>query len=153
MITKEEILDIQKEWGDGVVKIGTLRGKRKECEKFTEAFIDNMYAYDYNKVLFKPTKCKVEQFRSTKEKALSYFIAGDGCCCTEDKGFALNPWVDVRFENHEIVIEDDRAFAMGDYYFTDIEGSETMVEYTFGYKKINGNIKIDIHHSSLPYSG
>jgi len=26
------------------------------------------------------------------------------------------------------------------------------VEYTFGYKLINGELKIDLHHSSFPYN-
>ena len=31
-------------------------------------------------------------------------------------------------------------------------GNEAKVEYTFGYKLINGNLKIDVHHSSFPYA-
>ena len=40
---------------------------------------------------------------------------------------------------------------MGNYFFTDLEGSEAKVEYTFGYKAIDGDLKIDVHHSSFPY--
>ena len=40
---------------------------------------------------------------------------------------------------------------MGNYYFTDLTGVETKVEYTFGYKLSNGELKIDLHHSSLPF--
>ena len=36
-----------------------------------------MYAFDLGTVLFKPTKCAVEQFRASKAEAKSYFIAGD----------------------------------------------------------------------------
>ena len=41
---------------------------------------------------------------------------------------------------------------MGNYFFTDTSGNEVKVEYTFGYKLIDGNLKIDVHHSSFPLS-
>ena len=40
---------------------------------------------------------------------------------------------------------------MGNYFFTDLDGNEAKVEYTFGYKLINNELKIDLHHSSFPY--
>ena len=41
--------------------------------------------------------------------------------------------------------------SMGEYYFTGTDSSVTKVEYTFGYKKdAEGNLKIVVHHSSLP---
>ena len=93
------------------------------------------------------------KFRPTKNQALSYFIAGDERACNEDKGFAINPWTKVRFENSGIIIDGDRAIAMGNYYFTDLSGSEAKVEYTFGYiKDIKGNLRINLHHSSIPHS-
>lgn len=153
MITKEEVENAQQSWGKGVVKIGSLKNDRQACEKFTEEFIDKMYCFENGKVLFKPTKCKEEQFRPVKEKAISYFIAGENCPCSEDKGFALAPWTNVRFENCDIILEGNRAIAMGNYFFTDLNGSETKVEYTFGYKKVDGELKIDLHHSSLPFNG
>ena len=44
------------------------------------------------------------------------------------------------------------AIAMGNYFFTDLQGNEAKVEYTFGYKFIGGQLKIDLHHSSFPYN-
>ncbi|MDG1686206.1 MAG: hypothetical protein P8K74_05055 [Flavobacteriaceae bacterium] len=152
MITQQEVEKIQNTWGDGVVKIGALKHDRKECEKFASEFLDNLYAFDKGKVLFKPTKCEKEQFRPTKSEALSYFISGDNRACDEDKGFAIQPWTKVRFENTGFILEIDRAISMGNYFFTDLDGNEAKVEYTFGYKSINGNLKIDLHHSSFPYS-
>lgn len=152
MITQQEVEKIQNTWGDGVVKIGALKHDRKECEKFASEFLDNLYAFDKGKVLFKPTKCEKEQFRPTKSEALSYFISGDDRACDEDKGFAIQPWTKVRFENTGFILEIDRAISMGNYFFTDLDGNEAKVEYTFGYKSINGNLKIDLHHSSFPYS-
>ena len=152
MITQEQVEKIQNTWGDGVVKIGALKHDRKECEKFASEFLDNLYAFDKGKVLFKPTKCEKEQFRPTKSEALSYFISGDDRACDEDKGFAIQPWTKVRFENTGFILEIDRAISMGNYFFTDLDGNEAKVEYTFGYKSIYGNLKIDLHHSSFPYS-
>ena len=152
MITKEQVIEAQTHWGDGVVKIGSLKDNRSECEAFASKFIDERYHFEGESVLFKPTKCKFEQFRPTKAEALSYFIAGDDRACQEDGGFAINPWTKVRFENTGFILEEGRAIAMGNYFFTDLYGNEAKVEYTFGYKKVNDILKIDVHHSSFPYN-
>ena len=123
-----------------------------KCDKFTNEFLKELYAFNIGPVLFKPTKCEIEQFRPTKLKALSYFIAGENRACKEDKGFAIQPWTKVRFENSNFILEEDRAIAMGNYFFTNLNGNEAKVEYTFGYKLINGELKIDVHHSSFPYA-
>ncbi|MFD2568130.1 hypothetical protein [Pseudotenacibaculum haliotis] len=152
MITKEQVLDAQKEWGDGVVKIGSLKDNRSACEDFASDFLDKLYAFEVGLVSFKPTKCSIEQFRPTKPEALSYFIAGEDRACQEDKGFAIQPWTKVRFENSNLILEENRAIAMGNYFFTDLDGNEAKVEYTFGYKLMDGTLKIDLHHSSFPYN-
>jgi hypothetical protein len=152
MITKEKVKNAQSVWGEGVVKIGKLKEDRFQCEKFANEFLDNLYAFDLGEVLFKPTKCEHEQFRPTKAEALSYFISGENRACLEDKGFAINPWTNVRFENSGFILERDRAISMGNYFFTDLNGNEAKVEYTFGYKLVNGKLKIDLHHSSFPFS-
>ena len=152
MITKQQVENTQKTWGDGVVKIGSLKENRSECEAFTNKFLDDLYAFEIGSVSFKPTKCAIKQFRPTKPDALSYFIAGENRACEEDKGFAIQPWTKVRFENFNIIIEENRAIAMGNYFFTDVDGNEAKVEYTFGYKLIKDSLKIDLHHSSFPYN-
>lgn len=152
MVTKEQVLDAQNKWGKGVVKIGSLKENRHECETFTNEFLDKLYSFEADSVLFKPTKCAIEQFRPTKQEALSYFIAGEDRACKEDKGFAIQPWTKVRFENTGFILEENRAIAMGNYYFTDLDGNEAKVEYTFGYKLADGELKIDLHHSSFPYN-
>lgn len=151
MITKEQVLEAQNNWGAGVVKIGSLKENRTECENYASEFLDQLYAFGSGAVSFKPTKCEIEQFRPTKPEALSYFIAGDNRACNEDKGFAIQPWTKVRFENSNLILEENRAIAMGNYFFTDLNGDEAKVEYTFGYKLINGELRIDVHHSSFPY--
>ena len=152
MITKEQVAKAQEQWGNGVVKIGSLKEQRSECESFTSSFLDELYAFEGGAVSFKPTKCAVEQFRPSKPMAKSYFIAGEDRACKEDKGFAIQPWTKVRFENSNVILEENRAIAMGNYFFTDLDGNEAKVEYTFGYKLIDGQLKIDLHHSSFPYN-
>lgn len=152
MITKEQVSAAQEEWGAGVVRIGALKEERSACEEFTSAFLDKLYGFHLGEVLFKPTKCEIEQFRPSKDMATSYFIAGEGRSCKEDGGFAINPWTKVRFENAGMVLKEDQAIAMGNYYFTDLSGAETKVEYTFGYQLHEGRLHINLHHSSLPYA-
>ena len=84
--------------------------------------------------------------------ALSYFLGGDNSFCSEDDGFAMKPWVEVKFENSGFIIDNDRAIAMGNYFFTSKDNLTVKVEYTFGYKLRNGKLVIDLHHSSLPFS-
>ena len=151
MISKEEVNIAQKNWGNGVVTIGSLKENFIKCEDYTNSFLDKLYNFQNGTVLFKPTKCADEQFRASKNEALSYFIAGENRSCNEDKGFAIQPWTKVRFENTGMILEKNRAIAMGNYFFSDKESNETKVEYTFCYKLVDGNLKIDLHHSSFPF--
>ena len=154
MITKEQVLEAQTTWGNGVVKIGSLRDSRTECESFTSEFLDALYSFEAGPVLFKPTKCAVEQFRPSKDEAKSYFIAGDNRACNEDKGFAIKNWKSIKFENFKIVNYNDQLLSMGNYYFEDEKNEFLKVEYTFGFIKVSPDeLRINLHHSSLPYNG
>jgi hypothetical protein len=152
-IKKEEILKAQELWAQGVVNIGKAYESKTDFEAEAKKHVETLYAYDESPVLFKPTKAKQKQFRGSKDTAVSYFVATNGAC-EEDKGFALQPWTKVRFENEEIVANGNTAMSMGNYYFTDKNGEETKVEYSFGYiKDKNGMVRINLHHSSLPFQG
>lgn len=145
-ISKAEVEAAQKGWGEGIVIIGKAKDPRKAAIKH----LDKFYAFDSGKVLFKPTLASVDQFRGTKKEALSYFVGQD---LAEDKGFALAPYTKVRWENEGIIIDSDSAMAMGNYYFTKTNGKEIKVEFSFGYvKDKNGKLKINLHHSSMPFS-
>ena len=152
MITKDQIHKAQKKWGDGIVKIGSLMNDEQACIKFTNSFLNSIYDFKNSDVLFKPTKANKEQFRPKIEMALSYFLGGKNSFYIEDEGFAIKPWVEVKFENFGFIIEENRALVMGNYFFTDSTGSTLKVEYTFGYKLSKGKLVIDLHHSSLPFS-
>ncbi|MEM8739642.1 MAG: hypothetical protein AAGG38_14360 [Planctomycetota bacterium] len=145
-ITTAEVEAAQRGWGEGIVKIGQADDPREAAN----AHLDEFYAYDHGQVLFKPTLASEDQFRGTKKEALSYFIGGD---LDEDSGFALAPYTDVKWENEGIITDGDSALAMGNYYFTKTNGDVVKVEYSFGYVKDDeGNLKINLHHSSLPYT-
>ena len=100
--------------------------------------------------MFKPTLASLEQFRQTPDAALSYFSASNGACA-EDQGFAIKGWTKVRFENSGAILDTKNALVMGNYFFTGPDGSETKVEYTFGYiLGDDGRLRIQLHHSSMP---
>lgn len=149
-ITKAEVLAAQKKWADGIVAIGKTYSEKGDYKARASKHIKELYAYSLTPVLFKPTLAAQDQFRETFPQALDYFIGKDG---TEDKGFAIKPWSKVRFGEQTITIDSDSALAMGNYYFTPATGGdEVKVEYTFGYiKDKNGKLRINLHHSSLPY--
>ncbi len=152
VITAEEVSRAQQVWGDGIVAIGREYTDGGDYSKAAADHIDTLYAYQAGTVLFKPTKAAIKQFRLTREGALSYFVGGNGEY-PEDKGFAIHPWTKVRFENAATFLHGDYAVAIGNYFFTQTDGTEVKVEYTFGYiKHENGNLKINLHHSSLPFS-
>jgi len=152
MITEDLIKEAQNMWGNGIVRIGRLKENKSECIQYTTSFLNEMYDFKNTNVLFKPTKASAQQFRPTFEMALSYFLGGDDSYCSEDDGFAMKPWVEVKFENSGFIIENDRAIAMGNYFFKDLSNNEVKVEFTFGYKLMNDKLVIDLHHSSLPFS-
>ena len=152
MITLDNIKNVQKEWGDSLVKLGSLKSNREACDKEAESLINRLYGYNNGTVLFKPTKAKDKQFRLTFDGAKSYFI-GKNSDFSEDKGFALQPWTNVRFENASVILNEKTATAMGNYFFTQTNGNVVKVEYTFGYfLDPKGNLKINLHHSSLPFN-
>ena len=152
-ITASEVAATQKAWGEGIVAIGSAFTEKSDYRALATDHVQRFYNYkDGATVLFKPTLASENQFRKSIDEALSYFIGTEG---SEDKGFAIKPYVNVRWKNTGTVISDDgtMAVAMGNYYFTDTDGNETKVEYSFAYTRdVNGNLKIVLHHSSLPYS-
>ena len=152
MISLKDVESIQKKWGDNLVELGKLKGDFDACKKESKLMIDSLYGFDEGEVLFKPTKAKDQQFRLSFEGAQSYFIGGDKNF-SEDSGFALEPWTNIRFENASVILNEKTASAMGNYFFTEPNGNIVKVEYSFGYfLDSTGNLKINLHHSSLPYS-
>lgn len=152
-ITEAEVVQAQEEWGEGIVRIGKVYSDGGDYKKAAREHIQNLYGYDLSSVLFKPTLASIEQFRGTFDGALSYFVGGNNTY-PEDKGFAIAPYTNVRWENTGIINNScNMAIAMGNYYFTTTKGDEVKVEYTLGYvKDANGKLRIVVHKSALPYS-
>ncbi|MGJ3230188.1 MAG: phosphoribosyl-AMP cyclohydrolase [Oceanicaulis sp.] len=152
-ITAEDVAAAQEAWGEGIVAIGAAYTADEDYTEAARAHIERFYAYGHDvPVLFKPTLASEDQFRGTFDEALSYFVGGS---IAEDGGFAIAPYTNVRWENEGTFIdaEGDTAMAMGNYFFTTTEGEEVKVEYSFGYiADENGDLKIVLHHSSIPYS-
>ena len=155
-ITADDVRSAQQAWGNAIVAIGAAASHGAAApaavlQTVASNLIENLYAYDVGPVLFKPTKAAAVPFRDTLDEAISYFIGGS---VPEDHGFARQPWSAVRFGDQQITIDSDSATAMGHYYFTDANTeAETMVEFTFGYlRDPQGRLRINVHHSSLPYS-
>ncbi len=149
-ITEQAVIDAQTTWGNGIVAIASTHSSGGDYKARATEHINDLYAYGETDVMFKPTLAADDQFRETFDEALSYFIGTPG---TEDSGFAIKGWTNVRWESNGIYTDGDSATAMGNYYFTGPDGNETKVEYSFGYVLDDeGDLKINLHHSSLPYS-
>ena len=152
MITLQNVENAQEKWGQGIVEISSAYSEGGDFVNRAEIHIDSLYDYKDGSVLFKPTFAREVQFRSTFDSALSYFVGENGVC-SEDTGFAIKGWTKVRFQNDKVIIQDSTALAMGNYFFTNSEGKEVKVEYSFGYTKDSeGNLRICLHHSSVPSS-
>lgn len=151
--THIEIEAAQRKWANAILDIGQTYREGGDYRAKAIRMIDALYAFHTNsgQVLFKPTKAAIKAFRSTPQAALSYFVGSDEDF-PEDKGFALEPWVAVRFENAGFLLENDLAVAMGNYFFARPDGSEVKAEFSFGYVQDDeGALHICLHHSSLPF--
>lgn len=154
-ITEAEVLKAQQMWGNAVVQISKdfESGGLDKAKKTAQAALDAAYAYDMGPVLFKPTLAALPQnIRSTEEGALAYFVGGNKQF-PNDSGFALKGWRNVESKNSVIHLNGNTALTMGNVSFTDKNGKVTTVDKTWGYVKDSaGNVKIVLHHSSLPYT-
>ena len=149
-ISEQEVIKAQELWAENIVKIGKLYLEKGNYKDYAYNFVKTFYAYEFSKVLFKPTLASKYQFRNTFDQALSYFIKGS---IEEDDGFALKCWESIRYADRDIIILDHYAIAMGNYFFKSLnDNNETKVEYTFGYiKNDTQDLVINLHHSSLPF--
>jgi hypothetical protein len=150
-ITEECVHGAQAAWGQAIVEIGAASvAEGGDAKATAQRIVETLYHFQGGDVLFKPTVATAPQFRLNHKDALSYFVTGH---IEEDKGFALRPWTNVRFENATIRIFGDVALAMGNYFFTCSEGNTIKVEYTKGYvRDEEGNLRIILQHSSLPFN-
>jgi len=160
-ITLAEVEAAQTLWADSIASISKVYADKGDFVAAAGEAAGKLYGYGKSDVLFKPTKATKNPFRPTAEDAMSYFVGAEAMSNDkfkgEDAGFAINGgrgWKKVVFRNHQIDLNGPTAQAMGDYVFTDAtSGDEVRVEYTFGYKRNDdGNVRIYLHHSSVPYA-
>ena len=106
----------------------------------------NLKDFSSGNVLFKPTFTSDVIFRNNFEDALSYFISGD---ISEDSGFAIKPWQDIKVSEVNFLAEDNFCAVMGVLNLKSLNSeNQTKIAFTFVLVKNNNRIKIKIHHSS-----
>jgi hypothetical protein len=154
-ITLAEVQAAQRAWGDALVAISAEyeRNGREAATRLAGQVLDTAYGYNLGTVLFKPTLTTAPQtFRYTREGALAYFVGGNRSF-PGDTGFALKNWRSVRIDNKQVILTGNTAMSMGNVSMTDASGKVTTVDKTWGYvRDKDGQLRIVLHHSSLPYA-
>lgn len=156
-ITAAEVNAAQQAWCDGLVAIGKAHADKKDYRAVAEKMIAEQYDFKEGTVFFKPTLAfGPNTFRKTAKGTLAYFVGGDKDF-PEDKGFALKPWVKVRYDNVKgdegIQIHGDIALTMGNVYLTDADGKEIFVDKTFAFRRgSDGKLRLCVHKSALPFT-
>lgn len=155
-VTEAEVLAAQEAWCNALVSISqTYASEGQEAASaLAKQVIDAAYAYQMGVVLFKPTLTVAPQtFRTTREGALAYFVGGDSNY-PNDSGFALKGWSACSATNAGIFISGNSATSMGNVMITGADGAVTTVDKTWKFVKDDaGNLRIAVHHSSLPFTG
>ena len=153
-ILESELSKALASWGEGLVKVSKTYetiGIEKARHVASE-MLNSLYGFHIGPVLFKPTLSGGNQtFRTTKEGALSYFV-GHNAKYPQDSGFGIKFWRDVRPDTAAVFLDERVAMWMGWVTFTDKNDNVTKVDKSWGYKlDEDGELKITLHHSSLPY--
>jgi len=55
MITKEEVLNAQKKWSDGLLNIGKLYSESANYNQASSNYLSKLYGFHMGEVFFKPT--------------------------------------------------------------------------------------------------
>ncbi|MCC5902629.1 MAG: phosphoribosyl-AMP cyclohydrolase [Halomonas sp.] len=154
-ITEEQVLAAQQAWGEALVNISNTYESEgiDAASELAQAVIESAYGYELGPVLFKPTLAAAPQtFRTTPEGALAYFV-GHSDEFPNDSGFALKGWQEVTIDNAAIFISGDTAMTMGSVSILDSDGNTTTVDKSWGYQLDDeGELRIVLHHSSLPFT-
>ncbi|HXS01890.1 MAG TPA: hypothetical protein VN724_15035 [Pyrinomonadaceae bacterium] len=156
-ISEAEVNQAQRDWCNGLIEIceaypdGDYRGK-------AIAFIERLYDFEGSRVFFRPTLAKAPQnFRTTKEGALAYFI-GEDDEFPLDEGFIKQGYVWADFDNEiegkaAIQVHDNIGIAMGNVYLRKAEvtvgGKATVVDKLFVFMKRKGLVRLIVHNSAL----
>ena len=153
-IKETELTHAIAQWGKELIAISAAYEEKgiEQATSIASEMLDRIYGFEFGPILFKPTLSGGEQtFRTTKEGALSYFVGHDPHY-PADTGFGIKFWREVKSETSAIMIEDTVAMWMGWVMFTDKERNMVKVDKSFCFRRAqSGELKIVLHHSSLPY--
>ncbi len=153
-ISQAQVSQAQQAWCDALLSISRAyrSGGFSQARATAEKVLDQAYGYNYGPVAFKPTLTSGAQtFRPTKQGALAYFVGGDPAY-PNDRGFALNPWDKCALRTQVIQLYGNVAITMGNVDLTDSSGKVTTVDKTWAFlREPDGEPRIVLHHSSLPY--
>ena len=153
-IHKDQIEHARTSWGEAIVEISGAyeTGGIERARSTAQDAIEQLYGFEFGPILFKPTLSGGAQtFRNDKDGALSYFVGHNGDY-PSDSGFGIKYWRKVEFETSASFTDGNVAMWMGWVTFTDKDDNVVKVDKSFGYKKdLSGNLKIVLHHSSLPF--
>jgi len=153
-IVQQDIMKALNNWGESLIAISRAYEDDglASARAIAEQTLDRLYGFELGPVLFKPTLSGGPQtFRLTKIGALSYFIGSDPEY-PNDSGFGIKFWRSVKSETSATFIQNDVAMWMGWVNFIDKNNRTVRVDKSFGYvRDKNENLKIVLHHSSLPF--
>ena len=153
-ISEKDLSNARMAWGNSILKISKAfeTAGIEMATTVADNMIDNLYGFNFGKVLFKPTLSGGSQtFRLTKEGALSYFV-GHNSAYPNDSGFGIKFWREINSDTSAIFVDDTVAMWMGWVNFIDRDAQVTKVDKSWGYKLDDvGNLRITLHPSSLPY--
>jgi len=139
-----------------MTKADVLAAQRAWTKYVTEQDVENLLAlYDFGDpdepLLFKPTLADV--IRLDEKGARAYFVGGDPDY-PQDNGFLKHGWKTIDFQSAAGPILQAGGLSykdMGQYTFVDGDGNATKADYTFAYHKLDGQVLISLHHSSLTW--
>ena len=154
MINNKDIDDARNAWGNGIILISKTYDEAgiEKAIITAKKILQDLYAFELGPILFKPTLSGSNQtFRSNLEGALSYYV-GNNLKYPKDIGFGIQSWSKFESKTSDVFIDENIAIWMGSVTFTKKNGDAIKVDKSLAYKKMpNGNLKIVLHHSSLPH--
>ena len=158
-ITLNEVLEAQKGWCAGLLAINKAyqKGGYNAAKSVAVDVIDGAYAYQFGPVAFKPTYTRGEStFRADRAGAIAYFVGPDPTISrfSKDQGFATyRNWISCEIVDDVVQLFGQTANTMGFIKIVDADGGVARPEktWTFWKPKDGDNIRIVLHHSSLPF--
>ncbi|HEY0764570.1 MAG TPA: hypothetical protein VGD61_19495 [Pyrinomonadaceae bacterium] len=157
-ITEKEINDAQRAWCNGLIHICETYRNGGDYRDKAEKFLDRLYDFGGSRVFFRPTLAMAPQnFRTTKQGALAYFI-GEDPEFPQDDGFIKKGWISADFDNEiegkdAIQVHGNIGIAMGNVYLRQAEvtvgGKEVVVDKVFVFIKRDGHPRLIVHNSAV----